>query len=753
MIRQRLLRYSVYRNMFLSFVLLTAGIIALVTVVLFALFSWSTAREVGHISESMLKQNSAVSSVIKDEVYNIGNMLLADRKVVSALFDSDADQIKRYHASFALQRVQSTYPYIQSIGLYNGLTDTYMNTTGISYDQERPLLQQIVQKNGSYFNLFPRTVDVPGSFEQRQVLTFVLLPSYYSLMPAQGALLINIDSEYIQSLIGGYKNDAADELFVVNAQGQVLTHSESDRFLADMSGDANIQHILETDQPSGYFIDSQRKLVTYVKSPDMDWMFVSVSDSKNLLFNMNLLKWSALGLAVLIFAISLGVSLWLTNHAYNPLRHLLDKMLPAGKPKIGSMRLNEFALLDDSYSQLKERLSVMESAASRGQQAELVQMLKGGNPLQFERFKQQFPSKRYSVMVILVDKLSSFRNNGDTEARSFAYSSMISMTKEVLGDNEARLAVAEEGMIAGVMKASEGPYPTQPGSAFIELQSQIYEQLGISVTIGIGPSADEYDELCSSFEKACTCVQQRFLQGAGQIHFCGQAEDRPAESREYPHKYETSIIDAIKLQQRFRLNREIEQWLHGIRDCEYHEALFYMNQLVGSLYRQFHARTLRDRSVSASFSQFIHHIDVYETLEEIGDALKELAHRLCDEIEEASDARYKKIVTDIKLFVEKHYMRPDLSLELVASEVNLSRSYVGKLFKAHCHISFNDYLNGVRLTKAKEMLVASDMPVQLISEQVGIYNTTYFYTLFKKHYKMSPAQFRLQGNIREETAQ
>lgn len=60
MIRQRLIRYSVYRNMLLSFVLLTAGIIALVTVVLFALFSWSTAREVGNISESMLKQNSAV---------------------------------------------------------------------------------------------------------------------------------------------------------------------------------------------------------------------------------------------------------------------------------------------------------------------------------------------------------------------------------------------------------------------------------------------------------------------------------------------------------------------------------------------------------------------------------------------------------------------------------------------------------------------------------------------------------------------
>lgn len=753
MIRQRLIRYSVYRNMFLSFVLLTAGIIALVTVVLFALFSWSTAREVGNISESMLKQNSAVSSVIKDEVYNIGNSLLADQQVVSALFDSHNDQLKRYHAMFTLRRMQSTYPYIQSIGLYNGLTDSYMNTAGISHDQERPLLQQIVQKNSSYFNLFPRKVTVPGASPDRQVLTFVLLPSYYSLMPDQGAILINIDSEYIQSLIGGYKNQAADELFVVNAKGQVLTHSDSERFLTDMSEDANIQHILETEQESGYFTDGKHQLVTFVKSPDLEWMFVSVSDYQNLLFNMNVLKWSALVLAILIFALSLGVSLWLTNHAYNPLRHLLDKMLPASKTKMGNMRLNEFALLDDSYSQLKERLSAMESAANRGQQAELVQMLKGGNPLQYERFRQQFPAKRYSVMVILVDKLSTFRNTRDAETRSLVYASIYNMAEEILGDKKARLAIAEEGMIAGVIKGSDGPNPIPPGSAFIELQNRIYEQLGVSVTIGIGSSAQEYDELCASFEKACTCVQQRFLHGAGQIYFYGLDEDVSTESKEYPHKYETSIIDAIKLQQRFRLNREIEQWLLGIRDCEYHEALFYMNQLVGSLYRQFHAKTPRDHTVSASFSQFIHHIDVYETLEEIGDSLKELAHRLCDEMEEASNTRYKKIVNDIRKYVEKHYMRPDLSLEMVASEVSLSRSYVGKLFKAYCQISFNDYLNEVRLTKARELLVSSDMPVQLVSEQVGVYNTTYFYTLFKKYYKMSPAQFRQQANVSTDTIQ
>ena len=171
-------------------------------------------REGGRkISESMLKQNSAVSSVIRDQVYNVGNLLLSDKEIVNALLDKEADPVKQYGVFGTLNRVQSTYPFIHSIGIYNGLNNTYLNTKGITKEQEKALLEEINSKNTSYFHLFPRKISTTTSASANRsedVLTFVLLPSYYSPLSSKGAIVINMSTDTIQDLIGGYRNEAVD---------------------------------------------------------------------------------------------------------------------------------------------------------------------------------------------------------------------------------------------------------------------------------------------------------------------------------------------------------------------------------------------------------------------------------------------------------------------------------------------------------------------------------------------------------------
>lgn len=760
MFRQRLLRYTVYRNMFLSFVLLTAVIIALVTVVLYALFSWSTAKEVGKISESMLKQNGVVASVIKSQVYNFGNLLLNDKTVVAALFDREGDLLKQYHASRVLQTMQTTYPFIETIGIYNGLTDTYLDTKGVTLEQEGPLLQQINDKNRSYFHLFPRKLINPADGKYDNVLTFVLLPSYYSLLPAQGAMVINIDSDYIQMLIGGYKNDVSDSLFVMNSQGTVLTHSDQSLFLENKSSEPYVQEILNSPDSSGYFtgqIDGRKHMITYVKSAELDWVFVSQSEYNNLLFNMNVLRQASLGLALAIFVISLLLSMWLTNNAYNPIRVLLEKISSLPRQKQNPRRINEFDLLNATYSEMSEKLSSMETVMSQTQEAEVLGLLKSGEAGVFERFAQSCPGPYYTVIVLLIDGLDEFRAKVDTQTRAFAREAILRTAATLFGTGGARAAGVEEGMIALILPGSaESGYQAsaQLHGMLQELQETLYHSLHLSVTAGIGTTENSHEGVRRSFEHAQTCVQQRFFSGKGRIFDCDPALKVPLEDHElaYPDKREKMIIDAIRLQQRSRINREIDLWIKEIHTGDYHEALFYMNQFVGSLYKHLHVSQTRNQEITNVFLGFTRRMTSFETLQEFKEELKELACKLSSDMEEAGNERHTEVVEFIKQYVGKHYARSDLSLELVAGEVRLSRSYVGKLFKAHCELSFNDYLNVVRLEKAKELLLNTDAPVQVISEQVGIFNTTYFYTLFKKNFQQSPAQFRSRMLLEERKA-
>ncbi|HEY9594740.1 MAG TPA: helix-turn-helix transcriptional regulator, partial [Spirochaetia bacterium] len=65
-----------------------------------------------------------------------------------------------------------------------------------------------------------------------------------------------------------------------------------------------------------------------------------------------------------------------------------------------------------------------------------------------------------------------------------------------------------------------------------------------------------------------------------------------------------------------------------------------------------------------------------------------------------------------------------------------------RLFKLVAGQSFGDYLNSVRLEKARELLAGTNESAQAIGESVGIYNATYFSTLFKKAYGLSPSRYR-----------
>ena len=46
------------------------------------------------------------------------------------------------------------------------------------------------------------------------------------------------------------------------------------------------------------------------------------------------------------------------------------------------------------------------------------------------------------------------------------------------------------------------------------------------------------------------------------------------------------------------------------------------------------------------------------------------------------------------------------------------------------------------MTKAKELLETTHMPISQISDIVGMQNQNYFSRIFKKHMKMSPMQWR-----------
>jgi len=106
--------------------------------------------------------------------------------------------------------------------------------------------------------------------------------------------------------------------------------------------------------------------------------------------------------------------------------------------------------------------------------------------------------------------------------------------------------------------------------------------------------------------------------------------------------------------------------------------------------------------------------------------------------------QYRNLIREAKDYLEHHYTNPELSLNEVASHVNLSASHFSVVFSQEAGQTFKEYLTEIRINKAKELLRMTALRSADIGFQVGYNDPHYFSSVFKKHTGLSPIEFRSQ---------
>lgn len=115
----------------------------------------------------------------------------------------------------------------------------------------------------------------------------------------------------------------------------------------------------------------------------------------------------------------------------------------------------------------------------------------------------------------------------------------------------------------------------------------------------------------------------------------------------------------------------------------------------------------------------------------------------------ASAKKYGSIIDEAKEYIRNHYDKDDISLNTVAASVNISPSHFSTIFSQEAGKTFIEFLTGVRMEKAKELLMCSNMKSAEIGYAVGYKDSHYFSYLFKKTQECTPREFRARGKSDE----
>ncbi|OGX61614.1 MAG: hypothetical protein A2189_02545, partial [Paenibacillus sp. RIFOXYA1_FULL_44_5] len=643
-ILNRIRQYRIYRRLVISYLLTIVLSITVVSAILYTLFSAKAVTEIDNSSKQMLSQVSYTANVVYKQIQDVMNQLLVDDDINAFLYARDDNKITDYKAYLIISKVQSIYPFISNISLYNFSNGQYIDAIGLPRDEKvaDPAKKQFI-------NFYPRTARKDEN-NQYQLLTFRIVPEWQtSTNIPKSALVIDLKLSYIQNTIRGINESIKNgDTFVMDDTGKMLSNSDSQNFMKDFSNKDYISRILRSSQNQGSFtqmINDQKNLITYVKSSTLNWYFVTVRPYNQLLTNVYALRnWTFL-VALLLVLLGTAISFFLSGNMYNPIRVLVDRVMERQKKEPGKEALlnkDEYALLSNVFISTIEFAENLESTLKRSKQALksslIISILKGIDRATMTNIElewgDQLKGPFFKVIIFKVDELRAFRGTYSPFDRELIRYAVGNIAQELLEkDYRSDFAVTEDEIVVIVQFDQKDNNDTLY-LTLSEIQDTVQSYYTITVTASIGDWSSSLDRLKNSYRSAQEYMLHRLFYGHNSI-VDGErkAKDRDASLR-YPSSKEQKLIDAVKLCNEQHIQREIQDWIHFLSNCTYTQAIQFTSFLFLAVIREFEHITEWLEVEPDNLYSYFHQISHVETLTETQLQLTDLCSRIVAVIEE-----------------------------------------------------------------------------------------------------------------------
>ncbi|MFS0726255.1 helix-turn-helix domain-containing protein [Paenibacillus sp. 1P07SE] len=279
-----------------------------------------------------------------------------------------------------------------------------------------------------------------------------------------------------------------------------------------------------------------------------------------------------------------------------------------------------------------------------------------------------------------------------------------------------------------------------------DLSSALHLYTKVNVTVAISKPVLSLGDIPAAFEEALKSLQLKEVHERLQVIDLEEVLTQGSHTVLYPFEEEKDLVQSLRMG---RSSEEVDRQVDGFWTKLQEQATTEL-QLRQGCYQLFN--TIQQTVIMSGFSplQLYQGMIMNEQLSE----LKEPAHMIqwlkndmirpfLIELERTQNALMKQMVEDVLNTIHNNY-HLDISLESCA---DLHGTYPRKLsaaFKTITGVTFLDYVTSYRLELTKTMLLQTEERINSIAEKVG-YQPAYFHRLFKKHFGMTPGQYREQG--------
>lgn len=199
-------------------------------------------------------------------------------------------------------------------------------------------------------------------------------------------------------------------------------------------------------------------------------------------------------------------------------------------------------------------------------------------------------------------------------------------------------------------------------------------------------------------------------------------------------------IDSGMYEEINTLTKDLFTWFETLPDFTLADAKYHCYQLTNECRMILNSYLNSDYTTekSGSVQNILNHLF---SMEELLAYYQQFFTNLAMMIRPQSVYAVDDTIEKICIYLKRNYNK-EITQELISYLFGLNRTYLSLRFREQTGEKFVDYLNKIRIEKAKEMLTTGQKKTYNIAKAVGYDNIKYFFRVFKKYTGLTPEQYR-----------
>jgi len=278
------------------------------------------------------------------------------------------------------------------------------------------------------------------------------------------------------------------------------------------------------------------------------------------------------------------------------------------------------------------------------------------------------------------------------------------------------------------------------------LQQMIENCCDFTVSIAISSPGSGYRDLPVKFRECTNALEYRFYLGNNSlISYSDMNTFFKAKDHTVLEQLQRRLMEQIRAgnqKNALDIAESIRSYVYELKaeDKAYIKS-FYLSVLSSiNILRNSFTGNSEDNS-NLNLTGLYPLIEACDNITDLHDILNEAVKSAAEKINSYNNKSMKHLLKNAVEYLEAHYNEP-ITLNDVSEALYVSPFYLSRMFKKELNKNFVDYLNEIRIRKAKELLTDARYKTYEVAEAVGISDPHYFSKLFKKYEGITPTEYK-----------